>query len=150
MLRVLAVDDEPAFLELTRAYLERDGDIEVETTSSPLQALDMLTETPYDAIVADYEMPEMNGIALLQEVRRRGLSIPFIIFSGRGREEAIIEALNSGADFYLQKGGTLPPGLPNSTTSSCRRPGDGVPRWRRSVPATSTGASLSTPALPPS
>lgn len=106
MPRILAVDDDPAFLELTRAYLERDGDIVVETTPSPLQALDMLAETPYDVIVADYEMPEMNGIALLQEVRRRGLSIPFIIFSGRGREEAIIEALNSGADFYLQKGGS--------------------------------------------
>ncbi|MDI6867923.1 PAS domain S-box protein, partial [Methanoculleus sp.] len=105
MFRILAVDDEPAFLELTRAYLELGGDIQVETTSSPLQALDMLTETPYDVIVADYEMPEMNGIALLQEVRRRGLLTPFIIFSGRGREEAIIEALNSGADFYLQKGG---------------------------------------------
>ncbi|HQN92461.1 MAG TPA: response regulator, partial [Methanoculleus sp.] len=67
MPKILAVDDDPAFLELTRAYLERDGDIVVETTPSPLQALDMLAETPYDVIVADYEMPEMNGIALLQE-----------------------------------------------------------------------------------
>ncbi len=105
MYRILVVDDEPALLELNRIYLTQSGEMQVETTTTPLQALDMLSKTPYDAIVADYEMPEMDGIALLKEVRKRGHFIPFIIFSGRGREEIIIEALNNGADFYLQKGG---------------------------------------------
>ncbi len=105
MFRVLVVDDEPTLLELNRIYLEQSGDLHVETTSSPVQGLDMLSRAPYDAIVADYEMPEMNGIAFLKEVRRRGMETPFIIFSGRGREEVVIEAINSGADFYLQKGG---------------------------------------------
>ncbi|MEN6512515.1 PAS domain S-box protein [Methanoculleus sp.] len=103
--RVLVVDDEPALLELTRIYLERSGDLQVEVTPSPLQGLGMLATAPYDAIVADYDMPEMDGIALLKEVRNRGIGIPFIIFSGRGREEVVIEAINNGADFYLQKGG---------------------------------------------
>ena len=105
MFRILVVDDEPTLLELNRIYLERSGDLQVEATPSPIKALDMLTKTPYDAIVSDYEMPEMNGIEFLKEVRRRGTTTPFIIFSGRGREEVVIEALNSGADFYLQKGG---------------------------------------------
>lgn len=105
MFRILVVDDEPALLELTRIYLERSGDLQVDVTTSPLQALDMVAADPYDAIVADYEMPEMNGIALLKAVRKRGMGTPFIIFSGRGREEVVIEAINSGADFYLQKGG---------------------------------------------
>ncbi|PKL62611.1 MAG: histidine kinase [Methanomicrobiales archaeon HGW-Methanomicrobiales-2] len=105
MFRILVVDDEPTLLELNRIYLEQSGDLQVETTSSAVQGLDMLSRAPYDAIVADYEMPEMNGIALLKEVRNRGMGIPFIIFSGRGREEVVIEALNNGADFYLQKGG---------------------------------------------
>ncbi|KLK87486.1 histidine kinase [Methanoculleus sediminis] len=105
MYRILVVDDEPVLLEQSRIYLEMSGDMQVETTSSSLQALEILSKVPYDAVVADYEMPEMDGIALLKEVRGRGLSIPFIIFSGRGREEVIIEALNNGADFYLQKGG---------------------------------------------
>jgi DNA-binding response OmpR family regulator len=59
----------------------------------------------YDAIISDYQMPEMDGIKFLKVLRNRGDQIPFIIFTGRGREEIIIEALNSGADFYLQKGG---------------------------------------------
>ncbi|WP_292490541.1 PAS domain S-box protein [Methanoculleus sp. 10] len=105
MLRVLVVDDEPALLELTRIFLERSGDLQVEVTPSPLQGLNMLAATPYDAIVADYEMPEMDGITFLREVRRRGMTTPFIIFSGRGREEVVIEAINNGADFYLQKNG---------------------------------------------
>mgnify|MGYP000856967574 FL=1 len=105
MFRVLVVDDEPALLELTQAWLARSGDMQVETTTSPTQGLDMLAKTRYDAVVSDYEMPEMDGIAFLKEVRRRGMAIPFIIFSGRGREDVVIDALNSGADFYLRKGG---------------------------------------------
>ncbi|WP_214084208.1 PAS domain S-box protein [Methanoculleus sp.] len=105
MSRILVVDDDPALLELNRIYLEQFGDLQVETASSPLQGLEMLSKASYDAVVADYEMPEMDGIAFLKEVRRRGMAIPFIVFSGRGREEVVIEALNSGADFYLQKGG---------------------------------------------
>jgi len=105
MARVLVVDDEPAFLELTRAWLERSGDMQIDTVTSPVQGLRMLTETRYDVIVSDYEMPEMDGIAFLKEIRRQGMAIPFIIFSGRGREEVIIDALNNGADFYLRKGG---------------------------------------------
>lgn len=50
-------------------------------------------------------MPEMDGLALLRKVRESWPDIPFILFTGRGREEVVIEALNRGADFYLQKGG---------------------------------------------
>ena len=105
MYRILVVDDEPVLLEQTRIYLEQSGDMQVDTTTSSLQVLDVLSKVPYDAVIADYEMPEMDGITLLKEVRNKDILVPFIIFSGRGREEIIIEALNNGADFYLQKGG---------------------------------------------
>ena len=65
----------------------------------------MLEGGVYDAVVSDYEMPEMNGIELLKTLRGKGSEIPFIIYTGRGREEVVIEALNEGADYYLQKGG---------------------------------------------
>jgi CheY-like chemotaxis protein len=47
----------------------------------------------------------MDGIAFLKTVRKTWPTLPFIIFTGRGREEVVVEALNSGADHYLQKGG---------------------------------------------
>ncbi len=68
-------------------------------------ALEILKKRSYDAIVSDYQMPEMDGIAFLKIVRTIDPTLPFIIFTGRGREEVVIEALNSGADHYLQKGG---------------------------------------------
>jgi PAS domain S-box-containing protein len=50
-------------------------------------------------------MPEMDGLAFLKSVRNGMGDVPFILFTGRGREEVVIEAINNGADFYLQKGG---------------------------------------------
>ncbi len=52
-------------------------------------------------------MPGMDGIQLLKALRDSGDRTPFILFTGRGREEVAIEALNHGADFYLQKGGNV-------------------------------------------
>lgn len=104
-IRVLHVDDEPFILDVTREFLERTGKIEVETVSDPAIALTNLGMRPFDAIISDYEMPEMNGISFLKKVRALGYDIPFILFTGRGREHVVIEALHNGATFYLQKGG---------------------------------------------
>ena len=102
---ILYVDDEAALLEVTKLFLERAGDITVDTTTNPLEAYEMIMTGRYDVIVSDYRMPRMDGIVLLKQIRANGSQVPFIIFTGRGREEVAIEALNSGADFYLQKGG---------------------------------------------
>jgi PAS domain S-box-containing protein len=102
---VLYVDDEPALLELTNLFLGRSGDFAIDTALSAKLAQEKLRQHPFDVIVADYLMPEMDGIEFLKGLRAGGCSIPFIIFTGKGREGVAIEALNSGADFYLQKGG---------------------------------------------
>jgi len=103
MIRVLMVDDDPAVLEITKVFLERSGDIEVDAVVSALEATERLQDGGYDVIVSDYVMPEMDGISFLKQVRCRGSEIPFILFTGKGREEVVIEALNNGADYYLQK-----------------------------------------------
>ncbi|MDO8840994.1 PAS domain S-box protein [Methanocalculus sp.] len=102
---LLYVDDEPALLEIGKIYLEMGTEFVVDTACSAPEALALLESKSYDAIISDYQMPGMNGIELLKRVRSVGKQIPFIIFTGKGREEVIIEALNNGADFYLQKGG---------------------------------------------
>jgi len=103
--RILYVDDEPALLDIGKVFLEEDGSFTVDTSHSALEALARLSSLKYDAIVSDYQMPKMDGIAFLKTLRAQGDTTPFIIFTGRGREDVVIEALNSGADFYLQKGG---------------------------------------------
>jgi len=103
--RVLLVDDEPDILELTRLFLERTGGFDAEVSTSVREALVKLKSRRFDAIVSDYMMPETDGLEFLKRLRASGDDTPFIIFTGRGREDVAIEALNSGADFYLQKGG---------------------------------------------
>lgn len=105
MLRVLVVDDEQEMLDVSKSLLEARGDMSVDTALSPYEALNKLSKGGYDAIVSDYQMPHMNGIQLLKSLKAKGDGTPFIIFTGRGREEVAMEALNNGASFYLQKGG---------------------------------------------
>lgn len=105
MYSLLCVDDEPSLLEICRIFLEKDGEFAVTTASSGTEALDILQKKSFDAIVSDYQMPGMDGIDLLTSVRAGYNGLPFILFTGRGREEVVIAAINNGADFYLQKGG---------------------------------------------
>jgi PAS domain S-box-containing protein len=102
---LLYVDDDPGLLEICKLFLEQSGQIHVDLLSSAQTALEKLKSCTYDAIISDYQMPGMDGITFLKTLRSQGNFIPFILFTGRGREEIVIEALNNGADFYLQKGG---------------------------------------------
>jgi len=104
MISVLLVDDEPALLDITQIFLEKTGLFTVDICPSGLQALSILSEKRYDVVVSDYEMPGMNGIQLLKELKSRGDLTPLIIFTGRGPEQVVIDALNNGAIYYLQKG----------------------------------------------
>ena len=105
MYTVLYVDDESGLLEIGKLFLEDDGQFIVDTVTSAPAALALLDTKTYDAVISDYLMPGMDGIEFLKKVRSLGNTIPFILFTGRGREEIVIQALNEGADFYLQKGG---------------------------------------------
>jgi PAS domain S-box-containing protein len=105
MVHVLYVDDDETLLELCQVFLESSGQFTIDTSISAKAALEKLAVNRYDAIISDYEMPETNGIGILKIVRRDFGNIPFILFTGKGREEVVIQALNEGADFYLQKGG---------------------------------------------
>jgi PAS domain S-box-containing protein len=105
-MRILLVDDEPGFLEIAKIFLERAGDLHVETALSAAAALDLPDFLSFDAVVSDYEMPGMNGIEFLRTVRETDPHLPFLIFTGKGREEVVIEAIDYGVDFYVQKGGS--------------------------------------------
>ena len=104
MTSILYVDDEPDLLDLGKIFLEQNGTFDVTTAGSGLSALDLLKRRQFDAVVPDFMMPGMSGIQLLQNIRKSS-DIPFILFTGKGREEVVIDAINNGADFYLQKGG---------------------------------------------
>ncbi len=105
MISLLYVDDEPELLDLCKIFLEKEGEFSVVTVTSAKEGLQILSEGMIDAVVSDYQMPFTDGIEFLKQVRMKFDDIPFILFTGKGREEVAVQAINNGADFYLQKGG---------------------------------------------
>jgi len=106
---VLYVDDESGLLDICKLFLENTREFTVTTATSAQAALDLLKTNGIQAVVSDYKMPGMDGIELLKQVRATDKEIPFIMFTGKGREEVAVEAFENGADFYLQKGGAPQP-----------------------------------------
>jgi PAS domain S-box-containing protein len=106
-IKVLQVDDDPSFLKIAKQFLEMQGKFQVETASSVGEANERMKIGDFDVIVSDFKMPGKDGLEFLKELRERGNSIPFIIFTGKSREEVAIKALNLGADGYFTKIGQL-------------------------------------------
>lgn len=103
--RLALIDDESDILVLAEKFLYKfDKKAKVFSYTSPKDFLKKYKENNhfFDVIVSDYEMTDLNGLELLIEVRKSS-NTPFIIFTGKGREEIVIKALNLGVDFYVQK-----------------------------------------------
>jgi PAS domain S-box-containing protein len=103
-IRILVIDDEPHLLDIAKEWLEGEMGFEVATASSAEEGLAVYRSGRQEAIISDYQMPGMNGLDLLRFLRGEGDSVPFILFTGKGREEVAMEALEAGADGYHQKG----------------------------------------------
>ncbi len=105
MYSVLYVDDEADLLEICKIFLENTGDFHIETTTSAIKGLELLKVRSFDAIISDYQMPGIDGVRFLKMIRTDYDDLPFILFTGKGREDVVIDAINNGVDFYIQKGG---------------------------------------------
>lgn len=104
-IRVLHVDGDVGFLKVAKQSLEMQGDFQVDTALSVKEATKKIRKKTFDAIVCDYRMPEKDGLDFLKELRGKGNNVPFIMFTGKGREEVAIKALNYGVDQHLSKTG---------------------------------------------
>jgi PAS domain S-box-containing protein len=103
---VLHVDDDPAVLDLTEAYLDRElEDVAVTSVTAPSAALDELDAERFDCVVSDYDMPGTNGLEFFERLRETDRSVPFVLYTGKGSEEIASRALNAGVTGYFQKGG---------------------------------------------
>jgi CheY-like chemotaxis protein len=102
-LRVLHVDDDLNQLMFTKIFLEDcDPDISVESVSRPSDVMQALSVEQFDCVVSDYQMDEMDGIALTRRLRAES-NVPIIIYTGRGSDEIEEVARTAGADGYVQK-----------------------------------------------
>ena len=107
VIRVLHVDDDPSVQEITKLLLlDLDSGFEIDNSCNVDEGLKKLAAEHYDVVVSDYEMPQKDGLQFLKELRETKNEIPFILFTGKGREEVAIKALNLGADGYYNKQGS--------------------------------------------
>ena len=100
-IRVLHVDDDDAFRDLTQRYLGRKG-LDIVAATGATDALETLDES-VDCVVSDYDMPGTDGLELLEAVRERDPELPYILFTGKGSEEIASDAISAGVTDYLQK-----------------------------------------------
>jgi len=104
-IRVLHVDDEPSFGDLTATFLEQESDrFDVETAVSADEGMAIIADDPPDCVVSDYNMPGRNGLEFLEAVRELYPDLPFILFTGRGSEQVASDAIAADVTDYLQKG----------------------------------------------
>jgi PAS domain S-box-containing protein len=108
IIRILYVDDDSSIWEISKSMLlALDSDYEIDYACCVDEGLSKLATGRYDVIVSDYMMPQKDGLQFLKELREQKNEIPFILFTGRGREEVAIKAINLGADGYHAKQGSV-------------------------------------------
>lgn len=99
---ILVVDDEANYLTVMQALLEEAG-YEVLTALSGAEALKIAVQSDLDVVLTDMKMPKMNGIELLDELKRLYPDIPVIIMTAYGTVEKAVEAMKKGAFDYILK-----------------------------------------------
>jgi DNA-binding NtrC family response regulator len=100
--RILVVDDEPRQRDIIQMILEGEG-FEVVETGNSRQALIAIREEPFDLALTDLKMPDMNGIALLQEMCRAQPGLCVILMTAHGTIDSAVDAMRKGAFDYLTK-----------------------------------------------
>lgn len=99
---LLIVDDEPHLISVLEFMLKGKAE-KIFPAESAQDALKILAENEIHCVLCDMNLPRMNGIGLLREVRASGLNIPFIFFTAEENPEALEEAARLGAMDFLLK-----------------------------------------------
>ncbi|HBH28351.1 MAG: response regulator [Desulfofustis sp. PB-SRB1] len=100
--RVLLVDDEEDFLQSLSQRLETRG-LKVEAATRGEDAVDMVDQQDFDAIVLDLAMPGMDGLETLKRIREKHPEAEIIMLTGQASIKSSVEAMKLGAEDYLEK-----------------------------------------------
>jgi len=101
---LLCVDNDITVLEGLKKGFEKKPDFSVLTCTTPADALSLISQYQFDAIISDYLLSGMNGIEFLKEVRSQDDPALFILFTSRHPATVAIETLNNGGTYFIQKG----------------------------------------------
>ncbi len=99
---LLIVDDEVKLLKRLKFNLEDLAD-EIYTAENGIEALESLKHNKIHCIICDINMPKMNGVEVIKNIRSNNINIPFIFYTAHGNEELMMEAIKYGAFDFLNK-----------------------------------------------
>jgi diguanylate cyclase (GGDEF)-like protein/PAS domain S-box-containing protein len=108
---ILIIEDDIGFAELTSATLKEHGFKAIGATNG-LEAMELLSDTIPSLIILDYSLPDMTGAAILEQIADRGLSVPFIMVTGRDDALLAVQMMKTGACDYLLKDASFLDRLP--------------------------------------
>ncbi|MEM9192996.1 MAG: response regulator [Myxococcota bacterium] len=100
--KVLVVDDDQAICEYMETFLERDG-FEVKSLSTPQEAPDEVKTGGYHLVVLDLMMPGMDGVEVLQRIRKVDTDVAVVIFTGYPSLDTAVQSMKLDAVDYLKK-----------------------------------------------
>lgn len=104
MIQILITDDSSCLRQQVRKLLERSKDFRVVGEAvNGREALDWIKRSPVDVLLLDLEMPVMNGIEVLREIREQGMTIGVLVLSGYSDHQFVLETLDLGANGYIVK-----------------------------------------------
>ena len=103
MVKALVVDDSKVDRLMIGGLLEKDGEIEVAYATDGNEALSRIEESPPDLVITDLVMPELDGLELVGEIRRRFPLVPVILCTSKGSEQIAVEALQRGLNGRLPR-----------------------------------------------
>ena len=101
-IRVLVVDEEEPLTNVVSLALRFEG-WDVSTAPSGAIAVERAIAEPFDAILLDLGLPDMNGVQVVEQLRAQGISTPIVVVSGRSDLEDRLAAFGAGADEYITK-----------------------------------------------
>jgi DNA-binding NtrC family response regulator len=101
--QLLVVDDEPNMLRLLKTILMDKTGYEVTTTNNPLEVSKLLQGKPYDLVVTDLKMPLVDGMDLIEIIKKIDPQLPIIIITAYGTLETAEEAVQKGAYDFITK-----------------------------------------------
>jgi DNA-binding NtrC family response regulator len=99
---ILFVDDDREFRKTMKKVFERRG-YDFTGAADGTEALDLLSKNTFDLIISDLRMPNLNGVGLMEELRRRSIDLPVIFLTAYGEVESYMDLMNMGAFDYLNK-----------------------------------------------
>ena len=102
MLKILYVDDDPNMQKLVELFM-RKSKYELDSAKNGRSALKLLDKNKYDLIITDIQMPEMDGLSLIDEIKKKKIVAPVIIVSAFGQESISQKGLRKGAVKVLHK-----------------------------------------------